>query len=145
MTYVVTDTSSAAPRQVAFVGDTLFMPDYGTARCDFPGGSAATLFNSIQKVLSLPDSTELYMCHDYPPEGRAPQFVSTVAEQKQLNIHVHQGVQEQDFIQMRQKRDATLSMPVLILPSVQINMRAGQLPPPEDNGQRYLKIPLDAL
>ena len=145
MTYVVTDTSSAAPRQVAFVGDTLFMPDYGTARCDFPGGSAATLFNSIQKVLSLPDSTELYMCHDYPPEGRTPQFVSTVAEQKQLNIHVHQGVQEQDFIQMRQKRDATLSMPVLILPSVQINMRAGQLPPPEDNGQRYLKIPLDAL
>jgi glyoxylase-like metal-dependent hydrolase (beta-lactamase superfamily II) len=145
MTYVVTDTSSAAPRQVAFVGDTLFMPDYGTARCDFPGGSAATLFSSIQKVLSLPDSTELYMCHDYPPEGRAPQFVSTVAEQKQLNIHVHQGVQEQDFIQMRQKRDATLSMPVLILPSVQINMRAGQLPPPEDNGQRYLKIPLDAL
>lgn len=145
MTYVVTDTSSAAPRQVAFVGDTLFMPDYGTARCDFPGGSAATLFSSIQKVLSLPDSTELYMCHDYPPEGRTPQFVSTVAEQKQLNIHVHQGVQEQDFIQMRQKRDATLSMPVLILPSVQINMRAGQLPPPEDNGQRYLKIPLDAL
>jgi glyoxylase-like metal-dependent hydrolase (beta-lactamase superfamily II) len=121
------------------------MPDYGTARCDFPGGSASTLFQSIQKVLSLPDSTELYLCHDYPPETRQPQCVTTVAEQKKANVHVHEGVIEAEFVAMREKRDATLSMPVLILPSVQINMRAGHLPPPEDNGQRYLKIPVDAL
>jgi glyoxylase-like metal-dependent hydrolase (beta-lactamase superfamily II) len=145
MTYVVTDASAEPARQVAFVGDTLFMPDYGTARCDFPGGSASTLFQSIQKVLSLPDSTELYLCHDYPPETRKPQCVTTVAEQKKANVHVHQGVIEAEFVAMREKRDATLSMPVLILPSVQINMRAGHLPPPEDNGQRYLKIPVDAL
>ena len=145
MTYVVTDASAEPARQVAFVGDTLFMPDYGTARCDFPGGSASTLFQSIQKVLSLPDDTVLYMCHDYPPEGREPQCETTVAEQKKANVHVHQGVSEAEFVAMREKRDATLSMPVLILPSVQINMRAGHLPPPEDNGQRYLKIPVDAL
>jgi len=145
MTYVVTDASAEPAQQVAFVGDTLFMPDYGTARCDFPGGSASTLFQSIQKVLSLPDDTVLYMCHDYPPETRQPQCVTTVAEQKKANVHVHQGVSEAEFVAMRDKRDATLSMPVLILPSVQINMRAGHLPPPEDNGQRYLKIPVDAL
>jgi glyoxylase-like metal-dependent hydrolase (beta-lactamase superfamily II) len=145
MSYVVTDTSAQPATQVAFVGDTLFMPDYGTARCDFPGGSASTLFQSIQKVLSLPDDTVLYMCHDYPPEGREPQCETTVAEQKKANVHVHQGVSEAEFVAMREKRDATLSMPVLILPSVQINMRAGHLPPPEDNGQRYLKIPVDAL
>jgi glyoxylase-like metal-dependent hydrolase (beta-lactamase superfamily II) len=145
MSYVVTDTSAQHATQVAFVGDTLFMPDYGTARCDFPGGSASTLFQSIQKVLSLPDDTVLYMCHDYPPETRQPQCVTTVAEQKKANVHVHQGVSEAEFVAMREKRDATLSMPVLILPSVQINMRAGHLPPPEDNGQRYLKIPVDAL
>jgi glyoxylase-like metal-dependent hydrolase (beta-lactamase superfamily II) len=145
MSYVVTDTSAQPATQVAFVGDTLFMPDYGTARCDFPGGSASTLFQSIKKVLSLPDDTVLYMCHDYPPEGREPQCETTVAEQKKANVHVHQGVSEAEFVAMREKRDATLSMPVLILPSVQINMRAGHLPPPEDNGQRYLKIPVDAL
>ena len=145
MTYVVSDPAVVPARQVAFVGDTLFMPDYGTARCDFPGGSASVLFQSIQKVLSLPDSTELYLCHDYPPESRQPQCVTTVAEQKMHNVHVHQGVSEAEFVAMREKRDATLSMPVLILPSVQINMRAGQMPPPEDNGQRYLKIPVDAL
>ena len=145
MTYVVTDASVDPVRQVAFVGDTLFMPDYGTARCDFPGGSASVLFQSIQKVLSLPDNTELFMCHDYPPETRQPQCVTTVADQKKANVHVHQGVSEAEFVSMREKRDATLSMPVLILPSVQINMRAGHMPPPEDNGQRYLKIPLNAL
>jgi glyoxylase-like metal-dependent hydrolase (beta-lactamase superfamily II) len=145
MTYVVTDASADPAQQVAFVGDTLFMPDYGTARCDFPGGSASTLFQSIQKVLSLPDDTVLYLCHDYPPETRKPQCVTNVAEQKKANVHVHQGVSEAEFVAMREKRDATLSMPVLILPSVQINMRAGHLPPPEDNGQRYLKIPVDAL
>jgi len=145
MTYVVTDASAEPALQVAFVGDTLFMPDYGTARCDFPGGSASILFQSIQKVLSLPDDTVLYLCHDYPPETRQPQCVTTVAEQKKANVHVHQGVSEAEFVAMREKRDATLSMPVLILPSVQINMRAGHMPPPEDNGQRYLKIPLNAL
>ena len=145
MTYVVADDGAEPARQVAFVGDTLFMPDYGTARCDFPGGSASVLFQSIQKVLSLPDHTELFLCHDYPPEPRQPQCVTSVAEQKKANVHVHQGVNEADFVAMRDKRDATLSMPVLILPSVQINMRAGHMPPPEDNGQRYLKIPLNAL
>ncbi|MFY7982370.1 MAG: MBL fold metallo-hydrolase [Limnohabitans sp.] len=144
MSYVVTDAGEPA-RQVAFVGDTLFMPDYGTARCDFPGGSASTLFQSIQKVLSLPDSTQLYLCHDYPPEGREPQCVTTVAEQKKTNVHVHQGVMEEAFVKMRQARDATLSMPVLMLPSVQVNMRAGHMPPPEGNGTTYLKIPINAL
>jgi len=144
MSYVVTDAGEPA-RQVAFVGDTLFMPDYGTARCDFPGGSASTLFQSIQKVLSLPDSTQLYLCHDYPPEGREPQCVTTVAEQKKANVHVHQGVGEEAFVKMRQARDATLSMPVLMLPSVQVNMRAGHMPPPEGNGTAYLKIPINAL
>jgi glyoxylase-like metal-dependent hydrolase (beta-lactamase superfamily II) len=144
MSYVVTDAGEPA-RQVAFVGDTLFMPDYGTARCDFPGGSASTLFQSIQKVLSLPDSTQLYLCHDYPPDGREPQCVTTVAEQKKTNVHVHQGVMEEAFVKMRQARDATLSMPVLMLPSVQVNMRAGHMPPPEGNGTSYLKIPINAL
>ncbi len=144
MSYVVTDAGEPA-RQVAFVGDTLFMPDYGTARCDFPGGSASTLFQSIQKVLSLPDSTQLYLCHDYPPEGREPQCVTTVAEQKKTNVHVHQGVMAEAFVKMRQARDATLSMPVLMLPSVQVNMRAGHMPPPEGNGTTYLKIPINAL
>lgn len=145
MTYVVTDTSTEPPQRVAFVGDTLFMPDYGTARCDFPGGSAATLYQSIQKVLALPDDTELYMCHDYPPAGRAPQHTTTVAEQKRANVHVHQGVTQAEFVRLREQRDAGLAMPVLILPSVQVNMRAGHLPPPEDNGVSYLKIPLNAL
>lgn len=145
MTYVVSDTGDVSDKQVAFVGDTLFMPDYGTARCDFPGGNASVLFQSIQKVLSLPDNTELYLCHDYPPETREPHCITTVAEQKNANVHVHRGVNEAEFVAMREKRDASLAMPVLILPSVQVNMRAGQMPPPEDNGQRYLKIPIDAL
>ncbi|MCO4089351.1 MAG: MBL fold metallo-hydrolase [Limnohabitans sp.] len=145
MSYVVTDASMQAARQVAFVGDTLFMPDYGTARCDFPGGCASSLFQSIQKVLSLPDNTELYLCHDYPSNGREPQCVTTVAEQKKGNVHVHQGVQEEAFVQMRQARDATLSMPLLMLPSVQVNMRAGHMPEPEDNATVYLKIPINVF
>lgn len=145
MTYVVRDHSVDPIRTVAFVGDTLFMPDYGTARCDFPGGSASTLYRSIQKVLSLPADTTLYLCHDYPPSGREAQCVTTVAEQRANNIHVHQGVAEADFVAMREKRDATLDMPVLILPSVQVNMRAGHWPPAEDNGVVYLKIPVNAV
>jgi glyoxylase-like metal-dependent hydrolase (beta-lactamase superfamily II) len=141
MTYVIGDTTESA----AFVGDTLFMPDYGTARCDFPGGDARMLYRSIQHILSLPAETRLYMCHDYMPGGRAPSFVTTVAEQRIANIHVHEGVSEDEFAAMRNKRDATLEMPVLILPSVQANMRAGNLPEPESNGIRYLKIPLNAL
>ncbi|MBB3212438.1 glyoxylase-like metal-dependent hydrolase (beta-lactamase superfamily II) [Herbaspirillum sp. Sphag1AN] len=139
MTYVVSD-----PRQsVAFVGDTLFMPDYGTARCDFPGGDARVLFRSINKVLSLPPETLLYMCHDYQPDGRPVQFVTTVAEQRENNIHLRNGVTEDAFVAMRTSRDKTLDMPTLLLPSVQINMRAGHLPEPEENGTRYLKIPLN--
>ena len=145
MTYVVRDERVQPSRQVAFVGDTLFMPDYGTARCDFPGGSARTLFQSIGKVLSLPDDTVLYLCHDYPPAGREAQCVTTVAAQKASNVHVHEGVSEDEFVSMRQARDATLAMPVLILPSVQVNMRAGHMPSPEDNGTTYLKIPLNVL
>jgi len=139
MTYVM-DNELAA-----FVGDTLFMPDYGTARCDFPGGDARTLYRSIKKVLSLPDETRLYMCHDYLPGGREMQFVSTVAEERAGNIHAHGGVSEDEFVAMRTARDATLEMPVLILPSVQVNMRAGHLPEAEDNGIRYIKIPLNAI
>lgn len=139
MTYVV----RAGDQTAAFVGDTLFMPDYGTARCDFPGGDASTLFRSINKVLSLPADTRLYTCHDYQPGGRAVQFASTVAEQREGNVHLRGGVSEQAFVAMRNQRDASLGMPTLLLPSVQVNMRAGQLPEPEANGTRYLKIPLD--
>ncbi len=128
-----------------FVGDTLFMPDVGTARCDFPGGDAKALYASVQTLLRLPDDTRLFMCHDYPPNDRAVAFESSVAEQRAQNIHVHQGVSEAEFVAMRTKRDATLDMPVLILPSVQVNIRAGELPPAEANGTRYLKIPLNAL
>ena len=128
-----------------FVGDTLFMPDVGTARCDFPGGDAMTLYNSIRKLLSLPPQTRLFMCHDYPPGGRPVAFESTVAEQRAHNIHVHDGISQEQFVQMRTARDATLEMPVLILPAVQINIRAGQLPPKEANGTAYVKIPLNAL
>lgn len=128
-----------------FVGDTLFMPDVGTARCDFPGGDAHTLYHSIRTLLAMPDTTRLFMCHDYPPAGRAPAWETTVAEQKRANIHVRDGVSEQQFVAMRQARDAALPMPVLILPAVQVNIRAGELPPPEDNGIRYLKIPLNAI
>jgi glyoxylase-like metal-dependent hydrolase (beta-lactamase superfamily II) len=141
ITYVVEEAGEVA----AFVGDTLFMPDYGTARCDFPGGNARTLFRSIHEVLSLPAHTRIYLCHDYQPNGRALQFETTVAEERQNNIHVRDGISEEEFVTMRSARDATLGMPVLLLPSVQVNMRAGQLPPPEDNGVRYLKIPLDAV
>jgi glyoxylase-like metal-dependent hydrolase (beta-lactamase superfamily II) len=129
----------------AFVGDTLFMPDFGTARCDFPGGDAATLYRSIQRIYALPDATRLFMCHDYQPGGRAVQWETTVAEEKARNIHIRPEIAEAEFVAMRTARDRTLSMPVLILPSVQVNMRAGELPPAEDNGVRYLKIPLDTL
>lgn len=142
--YVFTDPAEPdAP--ACFVGDTLFMPDYGTARCDFPGGSARTLYRSIQKVLALPAATKLYMCHDYLPNGRTMQYVTTVAEMKAHNIHVREGISEEAFVAMREERDKTLDMPVLILPSVQVNMRAGQLPQPESNGLRYIKIPLNAV
>lgn len=141
MTYVVADAAQTA----AFVGDTLFMPDYGTARCDFPGGDARTLFRSINKVLSLPPETLLYMCHDYQPGGREVQYVSTVGDEREKNVHVRNGISEEEFVAMRHGRDATLGMPTLILPSVQVNMRAGQLPEPESNGTRYIKIPLNAV
>ncbi|MGN6579696.1 MAG: MBL fold metallo-hydrolase [Bordetella sp.] len=141
VTYVVGDGRELA----AFVGDTLFMPDYGTARCDFPGGDAHTLYRSIAKVLALPAETRLYMCHDYQPGGRELQFVSTVAQERAQNIHVHEGISEDEFVAMRTKRDAMLEMPVLILPSVQVNMRAGHLPEPESNGVSYLKIPVNGL
>lgn len=130
----------------AFIGDTLFMPDYGTARADFPGGDARQLFQSIRRLLSLPDETRVFLCHDYKSPGR-DQYVweTTIGAQKKHNIHVHDGVAEDDFVAMRTKRDATLDLPNLILPSVQVNVRGGKLPPPESNGKRYLKIPLDAL
>ena len=128
-----------------FVGDTMFMPDVGTARCDFPGGDAKTLYASVRKLLSLPTDTRLFMCHDYPPNNRPVAFETTVAEQRAKNIHVHDGISEAQFVEMRTKRDATLEMPVLILPAVQINIRAGELPPKEANGIAYAKIPLNAL
>jgi len=128
-----------------FVGDTMFMPDVGTARCDFPGGDAKTLYASVRKLLSLPPDTRLFMCHDYPPNNRPVAFETTVAEQRAKNIHVHDGISEAQFVEMRTKRDATLEMPVLILPAVQINIRAGELPPKEANGIAYAKIPLNAL
>lgn len=138
MTYVIGDAG--------FVGDTLFMPDYGTARCDFPGGDAHELYRSIQTLYALPDETRLFLCHDYLPEGRDTyQWETTIGAQKAGNIHVHQGVSEEAFVAMRTARDATLAMPVLILPSVQVNMRAGHMPPPDENGLTYLKIPVDAL
>lgn len=128
-----------------FVGDTLFMPDVGSARCDFPGGDARALYASVQKILSLPPQTRLFMCHDYPPEGRALKFETTVAEQRAANIHLKDGISEAEFVRMRTARDATLAMPVLILPAVQVNIRAGEMPPAEANGVAYLKIPLNAL
>ena len=145
MTYVVADGTGPTAHMAAFVGDTLFMPDYGTARCDFPGGDARTLYRSINKVLSLPPATQLYMCHDYQPGGREVQFVSTVADERAHNVHVRNGISEEAFVTMRHARDAALDMPTLILPSVQVNMRAGQLPEPESNGTRYIKIPLNAI
>ncbi|MEZ5891695.1 MAG: MBL fold metallo-hydrolase [Parvularculaceae bacterium] len=127
-----------------FVGDTLFMPDYGTARCDFPGGDARTLYRSIKKIFALPPATRLFMCHDYLPAGRDTYvFETTVAEEKAKNIHVHDGISEDEFVKMREARDKTLAMPRLILPSVQVNMRAGDLPPAESNGVSYLKMPIN--
>ena len=137
MTYVIGDT--------AFVGDTLFMPDGGTARADFPGGDAGQLYRSIRKVLALPAQTRLFMCHDYGPNGRDIRNETTVADQLAHNIHVHEGISEDEFVQMRSKRDATLAMPKLIIPSLQVNMKAGALPEPEANGQRYLKVPINGL
>jgi glyoxylase-like metal-dependent hydrolase (beta-lactamase superfamily II) len=129
-----------------FIGDTLFMPDVGTARCDFPQGDARTLYQSVQRILSLPDDTRLFMCHDYPPISRSEyRYLSTVKEQKALNIHLHSGIGEEYFVQMRQERDATLAMPRLIIPAIQVNIRAGEFPPVEDNGVAYLKVPLNLL
>ena len=129
-----------------FVGDTMFMPDYGSARADFPGGDARKLYRSMRRLLSLPDTTRLFMCHDYLPEGRDEYiWETTVEEQRKSNIHAHDGVSEDEFVKMRTERDKTLNMPRLILPSVQVNMRAGHLPPPEDNGVRYLKVPLNGV
>lgn len=143
VTYLVEDRRVEPAKLAAFVGDTIFMPDYGTARCDFPGGDARTLYRSIRKLLSLPPETVIYLCHDYPPAGRNASAVTTVGEERTGNVHVRDGIDEDAFVQMREARDATLSMPVLLLPAVQVNMRAGHLPPPENNGIRYLKIPLD--
>ena len=128
-----------------FTGDSLFMPDGGTARCDFPGGDAATLYRSIQRLYALPDDTRVFVCHDYGPGGREVRCESSIAEERRANIHVRDGVGEAEFVALRQARDATLAMPALILPAVQVNIRAGALPPPEDNGVRYLKLPIDRL
>jgi glyoxylase-like metal-dependent hydrolase (beta-lactamase superfamily II) len=138
MSYIIGDT--------VFVGDTLFMPDYGTARADFPGGDARTLHRSIQRLFKLPPDTRVFLCHDYLAPGRDEHaWETTIGAQKAHNVHVHDGISEDEFVAMREARDATLDLPHLILPSVQVNMRAGEMPPPEDNGQRYLKIPIDAL
>lgn len=137
MTHVIGDA--------AFVGDTLFMPDGGTARADFPGGDARELYRSTQKILALPPETRLFMCHDYGPDGREIRWETTVAEERAQNIHVRDGITEDEFVAMRTARDATLSMPKLIIPSIQVNMKAGALPEPEDNGERYLKVPLNAF
>ena len=138
MTYVFGDA--------AFIGDTLFMPDYGTARCDFPGGDARQLYRSVKRLFALPPQTRLFLCHDYLPPGRSEfSWETTVAEQKAHNIHINEATAEDQFVELRRKRDATLDMPRLIIPSVQVNMRAGALPPAEDNGIRYLKIPVNVL
>ncbi|MEH6792393.1 MBL fold metallo-hydrolase [Parasphingorhabdus sp.] len=138
MTYVIGDA--------AFVGDTMFMPDYGTARADFPGGDARILYRSIRKIFTLPGETRLFMCHDYLPEGRSEhRWETTVAEQKAANIHIHDGVSEDEFVTMREARDAQLGMPKLILPSIQVNIRAGYMPPAEDNGTVYLKLPVNIM
>ncbi len=138
LTYVIGDA--------AFVGDTLFMPDFGTARCDFPGGSADTMWESVQKILALPDETRIFVGHDYKAEGRAEYaWETTVGEQKVQNVHVGQGKTREDFVRMRTERDAKLDMPKLIVPSLQVNMRAGQMPPAEDNGTVYLKVPVNKL
>lgn len=137
MAYLIEDS--------VFVGDTLFMPDVGTARADFPGGDARALYRSIRRLLDLPVDTRVFVCHDYPPAGREPRWETSVREQRERNIHVHDGVTEDAFVAMRNARDATLEAPTLILPSLQVNVRAGQLPPADDNGIAYLRIPLNAL
>lgn len=138
MTYIFGDT--------AFIGDTLFMPDYGTARCDFPGGDARELYRSVQKLFALPPETRLFVCHDYLPPGRTKyRWETTVAEQKAHNIQIHEGISEDQFAEIRNKRDAALNMPALIIPSVQVNMRAGHFPPPENNGVTYLKVPVNTF
>lgn len=137
MTHVIGDA--------AFVGDTLFMPDGGSARADFPGGDARTLYRSIKRVLALPPETRLFMCHDYGPNGRDIRWETTVAEQRAHNIHVHDSIGEDEFVAMREARDATLDMPKLIIPSLQVNMKAGALPTPDPSGKRFLKVPLDTL
>ena len=141
MAYLAADDE----KTVVFVGDTLFAPDVGTARCDFPGGDAKTLYQSIQKLLALPDETIMYLCHDYPSQDRKHCPTTTVAAQKLGNIHVKEGINEAEFVEMRERRDATLEMPRLIIPSVQLNIDAGHFPKPEDNGTRYLKVPINAL
>ena len=137
MTYVLGDA--------AFVGDTLFMPDYGTARCDFPGGDAATLYRSIQRILELPDDTRIFVCHDYKPNDRELAFETSVGAERAENVHVGHGTDEASFIAMREARDKTLGMPKLILPSLQVNMRAGHVPPPESGDRLFLKLPLNAF
>lgn len=129
----------------AFVGDTLFSPDYGSARCDFPGGDAATLFRSVQRLYGLPPATRLFLCHDYPPDGREPRCEWSVAEQRDGNIHINARTRLEDFVTMREARDRKLGMPALIIPSIQVNIRAGRLPEPDNNGTRYLRVPLDTL
>jgi glyoxylase-like metal-dependent hydrolase (beta-lactamase superfamily II) len=138
LTYVISDA--------AFVGDTLFMPDFGTARCDFPGGSAAIMYASVQRILALPDETRVFVCHDYKAPGRETYaWESTVGEQKRRNVHIGAGRSMEDFVALRQARDATLGMPRLIIPSLQVNMRAGHMPEPEDNGKSYLKVPINGI
>jgi glyoxylase-like metal-dependent hydrolase (beta-lactamase superfamily II) len=139
MAYVIGDA--------AFVGDTMFMPDYGTARADFPGGDARALYRSIRRLMKLPDETRVFLCHDYKALPNRMQFVweTTMGAQRTGNVHVHEGVSEEDFVKMREARDSTLDMPQLILPSIQVNMRAGRFPEPEENGRRYLKLPLDTF
>ena len=137
MTHVVGDA--------AFVGDTLFMPDGGSARADFPGGDAATLFRSMRRILSLPNETRLFMCHDYGPNGREIRWETTVGDERKHNIHVHDGVTEAEFVRLRTARDATLAMPKLIIPSLQVNIRGGELPPKDESGRTFLKVPVNAL
>ena len=143
VSYVIGDPESGTS---TIIGDTMFMPDFGTARADFPGGNAAVLYQSIQRILTLPDDTRLFMCHDYKPPGRDEfAWETTVAEQRENNLHIHTGVTEQEFIEFRCKRDAQLGMPKLILPSIQVNIRAGEMPPADDNGVVYLKLPVNTL
>lgn len=139
------DTAYVIDSKAVFVGDTLFMPDVGTARCDFPGGNAEILYQSIRRILAMPPATLLYMCHDYPPNGREPAYITSVEQQNKKNLHMRANISKNAFVALRNARDIILSPPVLMLPAVQINIRAGELPTPESNGVRYLRIPLDAL